>query len=201
MQRTDPAESLELIRRMSREDRAAFSRFYDLFCPLAYTIALRILRSRPDAEDLLQEVFLQLWNKASTYDLKRGRPEAWVIMVTKSRAIDKLRSLRRRETGAPLLEEASKLRAGEQERRGEVDLEVKLTVQGALAGLSEIQRTALELAYFEGLTQSEIAVRLAVPIGTVKTRLRDGLKRLREILKTNSVNSHFDERSEEKSRF
>ena len=183
MQNASPEEALELIRRMAREDRAAFSRFYDLFSPLAYTIALRILRSPQDAQDLLQEVFMQLWRQAGTYDLKRGKPEAWVITITKSRAIDKLRSLRRRETGAPLLEEASKLRAGEKERQREVDLEVNLTVQGALSGLSEIQRTALELAYFEGLTQSEIAACLAVPIGTVKTRLRDGLKRLREILK------------------
>lgn len=184
MQNADPRESLELIRRLAAGDSLAFPRFYDLFAPLAYTIALRILRSPQDAQDLLQEVFLQISRQAGNYDLKRGKPEAWVITITKSRAIDKLRSQRRKDRGTPILEEASRQQAGEKERRGGVDREVKLTIQGVLSELSDIQRTALELTYFEGLTQTEIAERLNIPVGTVKTRIRDGLKRLREILKT-----------------
>ena len=177
-------EGIELIARIARQDKTAFSRFYDLYSPLAYTFAMRILRVRSDAEDLVQEIFVQAWKNASSYNPKRGKPEAWIITMTKSRAIDKIRSLRRVDRGTPALEELSRLQTGEAGRRDAMHSEVKLTVEGAMAGLSEPQRTVLEMAYFEGLTQSEIAQRLEIPLGTVKTRIRDGLKNLRTFLKT-----------------
>ncbi len=180
------AEAIELIHRIARQDRQAFSRFYDVYSGLAFTVALRILRSRADAEDLLQEVFVQIWNRAADYNPQRGKPEAWIITITKSRAIDKLRSLRRRQVGGSSYEDFSKNRTEELEQKGNIHSEVRLTVGGALDELSDVQKQALELAYFEGLTQSEIAERIDVPVGTVKTRIRDGLARLRAVLKTKS---------------
>jgi RNA polymerase sigma-70 factor, ECF subfamily len=180
----DPSlNSVELISRIARQDRDAFKDFYDAFASLSYTFALRILRSKADAEDLVQEVFLQVWRQAGNYNPKRGKPEAWIITITKSRAIDKIRSQRRRDMKAPQLEEAFQTKGEEMTVRGAADSEVRLTVEGALDEISEVQKAVLELAYFEGLTQTEIAERLKIPIGTVKTRIRDGLKHLRGVLK------------------
>lgn len=170
----------QLLKQIAEKDRLAFSRFYDRLSSLAFTFAMRILRSRPEAEDLVQEVFLQVWNQAASYDPRRGKPEAWIITITKSRAIDKLRSRRRRDQGTPVFEEMARektLKAGQDTL---AQAEQKWLVEGALAGLSDIQKTALEMAYFEGKTQTEIAQELSVPVGTVKTRIRDGLQKLRQ---------------------
>lgn len=185
----DPSASVDvigLISRIAKQDREAFSRFYDFYSSLSFTFALRILRNRAEAEDLLQEVFMQIWHKAADYNPKRGKPEAWVITITKSRAIDKLRSRRRKESKGTVLEEQFLTHSRMAEDKQGVEAEVKLTMQGAMAELSDAQREALELVYFEGLTQSEIAQKLELPIGTVKTRIRDGLKRLRMVLKIKS---------------
>lgn len=180
------AEAVDLIHRIARQDKDAFSQFYDRFSALSFTVALRILRVRADAEDLLQEVFMQVWKQAANYNPQRGKPEAWIIMITKSRAIDKIRSRRRRDIGGEILEDFSRNQTEELEQKSGIQSEVRLTVEGALGELSDVQRQALELAYFEGLTQSEIAQKLDLPIGTVKTRIRDGLARLRAVLRTKS---------------
>lgn len=181
---SDKVDAVGLIQRIAAQDREAFSRFYDLYSSLSFTFALRILRIRADAEDLLQEVFMQVWRQAGNYNPKRGKPEAWVITITKSRAIDKLRSQRRKDSKGTVLEEQFLTTSRDVENRQGVQAEVKLTMEGAMGELSEPQRQVLELAYFEGLTQSEIAQKLEIPIGTAKTRIRDGLKKLREVLKT-----------------
>lgn len=181
---SDKVDAVDLIRRIADQDREAFSRFYDLYSSLAFTFALRILRVRADAEDLLQEVFMQIWNKASQYNAGRGKPEAWVITITKSRAIDKLRSQRRKDSKGTVLEDQFLTMSRDAEHKQGIQSEVKLTMEGALGELSETQRQALELAYFEGLTHLEIAQKLEIPMGTAKTRIRDGLKKLREVLKT-----------------
>jgi RNA polymerase sigma-70 factor (ECF subfamily) len=175
-------DPVHLIQEVASGNREAFSRFYDRYAPLVFTFAVRILRVRSEAEDLLQEVFLQIWREAGNYRPDRGSPEAWISTITRSRAIDKLRSLRRKEQGLVSLQD----RHGS-ERGGEVDSataesEAKLTVHGALGKLPAAQRIVLELAYFDGLTQSEIASRLREPLGTVKTRMRAGLAQLREHL-------------------
>jgi RNA polymerase sigma-70 factor (ECF subfamily) len=146
------------------------------------TFATRLLQVRADAEDLLQEVFLQVWRQAKSYDQARGSPEAWIVTMTRSRAIDKLRSRRRRDESAGSSQEHSRLEGVGTVERGAAASAARLTIQGALAQLPEAQRIVLELAYFEGFTQSEIAARLGEPLGTVKTRLRAGLERLRGIL-------------------
>ncbi|MGH7391267.1 MAG: sigma-70 family RNA polymerase sigma factor [Candidatus Rokuibacteriota bacterium] len=177
-----PAGS-ELIRKMAAGDGDAFGRFYDRYAPLVYPLIVRIVRARGDADDVLQEVFWEAWQGASAYDPNRGTPEAWIVMRARTRAIDRVRSVRRRndtfvapvdEAVAPARSEPGGDAAERAAHRG--------LVAGALARLPESQREAIELAYYGGLTQTEIAERLKQPLGTVKTRMRIGLERLREIV-------------------
>ena len=182
----DPKESVSLIREVARGDRDAFRRFYDRYATLVFTFAMRILRVRSEAEDLLQEIFLQVWRQAGDYDLKRGSPEAWLITITRSRAINRLRDIRRRDKGVVPLEDPMKESLGKVQN-GSAESEARVMIGGALSQISEAQRKVLELAYFDGLTQSEVAARLGEPLGTVKTRMRDGLERLRGLMRVKSA--------------
>ena len=173
---------IALLRQMASGDADAFGRFYERYASLVFTFALRLLGARSDAEDLLQEVFLQVWRQAQSYSPERGSPEAWLITMTRSRAIDKLRSIRRRDISPLSPDQPPRLEGGTPVVPPTQASEAKLTVQGVLTKLPEAQRTVLELAYFDGLTQSEIAARLGEPLGTVKTRIRAGLERLRGFL-------------------
>ena len=174
--RDDP---VELIQQVAAGDREAFGRLYDRYAPLVFAFALRVVGQRHEAEDLLQEVFLQAWRQAATYRQARGTPEAWLSTITRSRAIDRLRSIRRREKSfVPIQGPSGVDPPGRVEGSGS-ESEARLDVHGVLSELPAIQRTVLELAYFEGLTQAEIAARLGEPLGTVKTRIRAGLERLR----------------------
>jgi len=176
------SEDIALIRRMAEADREAFGRFYDRFAPLVFTFAMRLLRARSEAEDLLQEVFLQVWRQAGSYSRDRGSPEAWLITITRSRGIDRLRSIRRRDKDFVSIEEPGGAEAGRELKREEGETEARLMVAGPLARLPQAQQRVLEMAYFDGFTQAEIAARLGEPLGTVKTRMRDGLERLRGLL-------------------
>ena len=178
---------IHLIQQIARGDREAFGRFYDRYASLVFTFSMRLLRDRANAEDLLQEVLLQVWREAGSYDEKRGSPEAWIITMTRSRAIDKLRSIRRRDRSFVAMEDPVGEEYDGNVESGEMVSEARLMVNSALAKLPEPQRRVLELAYFDGLTQSEIAARLAEPLGTVKTRIRAGLGRLRELLGAKAV--------------
>ena len=173
-----------LIARIAGGDSEAFSRFYDAFARTAFGLIRRVLRDPGAAEEVLQEVFWQIWREAAQYDPRRGSPEAWLLMRAKTRAIDKLRSIRRRERTfvAPVDEAVARPTGVGTERPGGA-VEDRGLVQTALARLPAAQRQVIELAFFEGLTQSEIAARLGEPLGTVKTRARLGLERLREALK------------------
>jgi RNA polymerase sigma-70 factor (ECF subfamily) len=174
-------DPVRLIRQISNGNREAFARFYDRFASLAFTLAVRILRDRAAAEDLLQDAFFQLWNEAASYSQERGSPEAWVITIIRSRAIDKLRSIRRREKSfVPMADPAGREYDAKVESSATAS-DTKIMVNSVLAQLPETQRKVLELAYFDGLTQSEIAERLKEPLGTVKTRMRAALARLREL--------------------
>jgi len=172
-----PAGS-ELIRRMAAGDRDAFAGFYDAYAPLAFGVLRRMLP--PDeAAETLQDVFWELWRAAPDYDAARGTPEAWVVVRARSRGIDRVRSVRRRDemlTGTP-----SELPADPARNPGSL-FEMREVLRGALAALPESQRHVIELAYFAGLTQTEIALRLGEPLGTVKTRIRLGMERLRGLI-------------------
>lgn len=182
------SETSALIMRIAAGDRDAFSRFYDLLAPTAFGLIRRVLRDPEAAAEVLQEVFWQVWREAPRYDPKRGSPEAWLVMRAKTRAIDRLRSIRRRDRTfvAPVDESVAQSNDGPAENPAVV-AEDRGLVQTALAQLPEPQRRVIELAFFEGLTQSEIATRLGEPLGTVKTRARLGLERLRGALRGEGV--------------
>jgi RNA polymerase sigma-70 factor (ECF subfamily) len=177
-------QGAELVGRMAGGDRQAFAAFYDGFAPLAYGLIRRILHDAPDADEVLQEVFLELWRAAGQYDATRGTPAAWVVTRARSRAIDRLRSLRKRDEVAVdrLDTMTAETPSGRPEDPGTEVVDRHL-VQGALARLVPAQREVIELAYYGGMTQTEIAARLRQPLGTVKTRMRTALQHLRELLR------------------
>lgn len=179
---TPTAEPIALLQRIAAQDRDAFSQFYDRYSSLVYSLTLRMLRAQSDAEDLLQEVFMQVWRQAANYSRERGTPEAWLINITRSRAIDKLRFIRRMEKSFVLTDDPAKAESGDNVESSASDSETKLAMNSALASLPEAQRRVLELAYFDGLSQTEIADKLKEPLGTVKTRMRSGIQRLRDML-------------------
>lgn len=176
-----------LIQQVANRDREAFSQLYDHFSSPVFTLATRMLKVRSDAEDLLQEVFVQVWRQAANYSEDRGSPMAWIINIARSRAIDKIRSIRRMEKSFVLTEDPARAESTENVESSAAESEAKLAMNSALANLPEAQRKVLELAYFDGLTQTEIAERLAEPLGTIKTRMRSGIQRLREIVGTRAA--------------
>jgi RNA polymerase sigma-70 factor (ECF subfamily) len=172
---------VELLHAVARGDEAALARLYDSYRVILFGLMLRILHSRQEAEDVLQDVFLQVWNRAADFDETRGRPFTWLVTLARSRAIDRLRALGSRERVAQnaareIIEESSDA------IEDAIKAEEGRVVRHALKELPEEQRHALELAYFEGLTQTEIATRLETPLGTVKTRMRAGMTKLRDLL-------------------
>ena len=178
----------DLIAAIARGDRGAFERFYDAHAALAFGLIRRILRDPEAAKEVLQEVFWQVWQDAPSYDPSRGSPEAWLVMRAKTRAIDKLRSIRRREQTfvAPVDERVAAAAVTRADDPG-LAAEDRGLAQGALEQLPGPQRRAIELAFLEGLTQSEIAAKLGEPLGTVKTRIRLGLERLRAAFKVDDA--------------
>lgn len=169
------------MKAIAARDEAALAQLYDRYRVIVFGLLMRILNNREEAEDVLQEVFLQVWRKADDFDETRGRPFTWLVTLGRSRGIDRLRTLASRERVA----EAGAREVVEQVSDAATDAfksEQRGLVNSALAQLPDEQKRPLMLAYFDGLTQSEIAARLGAPLGTVKTRMRTGLMRLRELL-------------------
>jgi len=184
--RPEPAQNndVELLKSIAAADEAAeaaLAQLYDRYRAILFGLLMRILNNREEAEDVLQELFLQVWRRAADFDENRGRPFTWLVTMARSRGIDRLRALASRErvavAGARDEAEAVSDAASDAFRSEQRGL-----VTTALAQLPDEQKRPLMLAYFDGLTQSEIAARLGAPLGTVKTRMRTGLMKLRELL-------------------
>lgn len=169
----------ELIDLIKRGDKEALREIYSRFSQAVYNMAFRMLRDREDAEEVVQEIFLQVWNKAQTYERGRGAVSTWIINIARSRSIDKLRTLGYRDKNTELDEE--KLNSNTDFSRILEDREEKNNVIfQALSALPENQRAVIELVYFEGFTHVEAAEQLKEPVGTIKTRLRLGVIKLKE---------------------
>jgi RNA polymerase sigma-70 factor (ECF subfamily) len=176
------ADQASLVR-IAEGDGQALAELYDRHARLVFSLALRILQDRADAEDIVQDVFAQVWAQARRYDPARGAVAAWMLTLARSRAIDRLRARRARPETAAEASAAESM--PDSSARQDVDLlsaEQVMRLQQALEELPEGQRVALELAYYEGLTHVEVAARLGEPLGTIKTRIRQAVIRLRESL-------------------
>ena len=172
----------DLLQAVSRGDESALAALYDRYRLILFGLILRILHDRHEAEDVLQEAFLQVWRRANDFDPARGRAFTWLVTIARSRALDRLRMLGSRSRFIDADEQAGSDEVLDTAREL-VRSETSEIVRRALRELPDEQRRTLLLAYFEGLTQAEIAERLGHPLGTVKTRMRSGLIKLRELLR------------------
>jgi RNA polymerase sigma-70 factor (ECF subfamily) len=184
-----PTDQSILSRLLAADDRA-LAELYDRYGGLAYSLAIAIVPDAADAEEVVADAFAQVWRTASSYDETRGNLLGWITTIVRSRALDLLRSQRRRaralEHAVVAADESTSpgLSSGPESADREVERsEAAALVRTSLAALPVTQRTVLELAYFGGLSQSEIAERLSEPLGTVKTRMRAGLEKLRQALR------------------
>ena len=172
--RGDPGDEMRLIARVRAGDQQAMSELYDRYAKVVYGVALRVMQDAAAAEDVLQDIFLQLWRNPDAFDASRGSLAAWLSVIARHRSIDRLRK-RRPETD---IEECVITSGPDLRDETERTLVVE-KVRGALAEMNPNQRTALELAFFQGLTHAEIAEKTGEPLGTIKTRIRTGLQQLR----------------------
>jgi RNA polymerase sigma-70 factor, ECF subfamily len=178
------ADDARIVRRMAERETSALAELYDRHARAVYSLSTRILSDPDEAQDVVQEVFAQAWAQAARYDAGRAPVLTWLLVIARTRSIDRLRARRGRpqpasdpaqiETHDPVRGQEAEVIAAEQAGR----------LRTALGTLADAQRTAIELAYFEGMSQSEIAARLQQPLGTIKTRIRSGLQRLRAAMES-----------------
>jgi RNA polymerase sigma-70 factor (ECF subfamily) len=181
----------EMIARIGRGDQTAFSALYDRLSRPLYSFALRMLGDAADAQEALQDVFLQIWSRAGTYDPEQSSVFSWTVLLTRSRVVDRLRARGRRlrvvaastedeETRAKVADASTAESAADTAEKMDEAMRVRLV----LSNLPPEQREAIELAFFEHLTHHEIAAQLKQPVGTIKARIRRGLLKLRQRLRT-----------------
>ena len=172
----------ELIERLQRRDAQALAELYDRYGRLVYSLILRVVRDTGTAEDLVQETFLRVWNRVGGFDAQKGSIAPWLLAVARNRAIDYLRSSTGRERHAVEFEETDHPALYTNMEKDILTADSARQVKAAMEKLSANQRQAIELAYFEGLSQTEMAERMGQPLGTVKTWVRAALKNLRDEL-------------------
>jgi RNA polymerase sigma-70 factor (ECF subfamily) len=173
----------QLLRRIAARDKAALTDLYDQMSAAIYSMALRTLGSAHDAEEMVQETFVQIWERAGSFDPTRGSALGWALVITRNRCVDWFRTHRRR---ARMLEEVGEevkaTVAADKDATAGLSAEELDNVRSAVGGLPADQRQAIELAFFGGLTHQEIAEQLVEPLGTVKARIRRGMLKLRDAL-------------------
>jgi RNA polymerase sigma-70 factor (ECF subfamily) len=184
MRRTREQQLAALIARMNQGDQTALAELYDETNTLVYSLALHILHDQHAAEDVTIEVYAQVHRQASHYDSSRGTPSAWLLTLTRSRAIDRLRAETQRRDREESLDETAPIASLMSDpEECSAATELRQIVQRALGRLTPEQREAIEIAYYSGLSHGEIAAKLGQPLGTVKTRIRTGMMLLREHLR------------------
>jgi RNA polymerase sigma-70 factor, ECF subfamily len=169
----------QLLHAIAARDEDSLAFLYDRYKVILFSVILRILNNREEAEDVLQEIFLQVWQKAKDFDETRGRGFTWLVTLSRSRAIDRLRALasRQRTADESLISKSDEIPSFEEET---IVKQQRIKIAKVLAELPDEQQKVLQLAYFEGLSQTEISEKLAVPLGTIKTRMRNATIKLRE---------------------
>ena len=181
---TQFAEDKRCLERAASGDRTSFALLYDRYAGMTYAVILKILKDPSDAEDCLQEVWLEAWNRAATYDPARGAVPAWLLVLARSRALDRIRSRSSRQlmhSRAEAGDAPAIARPADPSAHTE-DAQLRARMRRALDNLEPHHRQVLELAYWEGLSQSQIAERMKSPLGTVKSWTRQGLSRLNELV-------------------
>ncbi len=170
---------LALVRAVRAGDESAMAALYDRYSPVVYSVALRVLKDTSGAEDVLQDIFMQLWRNPAAFDSSRGNMGAWLAVISRNRAIDTLRRRRPESDIEDVVISVQPDLALDVERARAMD-----KVRGTLQGMPAAQRSALEMAYFDGMSHSEIAEKTGEPLGTIKTRIRTGLLVLRKAFAT-----------------
>lgn len=182
----DEAEAKLLLERVAEQDVKALSALYEAYAGLLMTVIYGVLKDKGESEDILQESFLAIWNKAEMYQPHLGKPKSWMVTIAKNKAYDRYRKLVRKSEGMTVLRDSM------------LDEPVTKTVESTtdneqlLEGFNELnddQREAIELVFYQGYTQQEVAEKLDAPLGTVKARIRRGLLKLKDFLKNNSTNN------------
>ncbi|NJL42310.1 MAG: sigma-70 family RNA polymerase sigma factor [Pseudanabaena sp. SU_2_4] len=184
-QQQHSVDEAHLLERITAKDQTALSTLYDRYARVIYTLAYRVLGSVEESEEVVLDVFNQVWRIAGSYSPQKGRVDAWLFMLTRSRALDRLRGLARSAKAVIASEEVVKMRSQiDTPEENAILLERSTLVKSALDLLPEEQRQVLELAYYKGMTHTQIALATGKSLGTIKTRIRLGLNKLRETLKS-----------------
>jgi len=178
-ERKGVSQDLASVTAMKSGDQSALAELYDRYSSVVYAVALRVLGDTGAAEDILQEVFLQLWRNPGAFDAARGNLGAWLAVITRNRAIDSLRRRKPETDIDDVIVSVAPDLAGEADRSRAAE-----KIRGVLGAMPSAQRSALEMAYFEGMSHSEIAGKTGEPLGTIKTRIRAGLMTLRKAFQT-----------------
>lgn len=180
------SEEVDIMRRIKNKDEQALSELYDLYNRLLYGMIFSIVKSKPEAEDILQEVFIKIWKKAGSFNQQRGNVFSWIVTLTRNRAIDRTRSKgykNQQKTTGDINSPAINLKSEHYDPLETTILADRSElVNQALSEIPEKQCKVLEIAYYRGLTQSEISDKFEIPLGTVKTRMRQGMIKLKDIL-------------------